>query len=96
MNNKPVKLSDEQIKDIVSLKMAIPNPYEAGVWYSTTFYNKPVDVRYTHSRGITYLKIRKNVNIVLKDTQGNIINTRTEKEYYTVNLRENTITYQGW
>ena len=91
---KPQPLNDEQMKVIWSLSEQHPRTFTRGQWYPATMAGKPVQIRRTMAG--KYLAIRKPITVNLKTTTGEIINTRQEYEYFTVNLNSKTMTAQGW
>ena len=91
---KPQPLTDEQMKIIWNLSEQHPRTYTRGTWYPAIMAGKPVEIRRTKAG--KYLAIRKPITVHLKTTDGEIINTRQEYEYFTVNLSARTMTAQGW
>lgn len=96
MANKPQTLTPEQVQVIREVNDQHPKSWTRGTWYDATMAGKPVQIRRTRSRGVPYLGIRKEITVHLKTPAGEILSTRKAWEYYTVNLREYTMTAQGY
>jgi len=95
---KPQQLNAEQAQAIRELNAQHPSPWTPGTWYPGTLAGKPVEIRRTRSAGRPYLKIRKMVTVNLCNPDGSILekNYRQDWNYFTVNLREFTMTDQGF